>query len=338
MSSSKKLLQSASGFLNSAVADPPDIGDVFSTHTYTGTNANNNVQVNGIDLLNEGGLVWIKGRNYSGNHRWVDTERGDRKLLTSNNTDGELTDQGATYGLSFNNNGFTVRQEYNGDMNASQTYVSWSFRKSKRFFDVIKYTGNGTAGRTISHNAGTPGFIIVKRIDNNGEPWYCYHRSLGATKYLRLNGDQAATTSDEPWNNTEPTSSEVTLAQYNSANGNGGQYIMYVFAHDTDDDGVIQCGNLTISSQASTNVALGFEPQWILLKHSSSTSYWWLFDTQRGMTSSSFKWVYPNASDAEETKTYQGVFPISNGFTFNPANNGQFTDGDYVYIAIRKET
>jgi len=242
---------------------------------------------------------------------------------------------------SFNSNGFTLGQDNSsGDVNTNNnSYVAWTFRKAPRFFDVIKYTGNGTAGRTVSHDLGiSPGFIIVKRTDNNGEPWYCYHRSLGATKYLRLNGDQAATTSDEPWNNTEPTSSQVTLAQYNSANGNGGQYIMYVFAHDTDDDGVIQCGNLTISSQASTNVALGFEPQWILLKHSSSASFWWLFDTQRGMTSSSFKWIYPNTSDAEETKTYQGVFPISDGFTFNPANNGQFTDGDYVYIAIRKET
>ena len=56
------------------------------------------------------------------------------------------------------------------------------------------------------------------------------------------------------------------------------------------------------------------------------------------MTSSGFEWLYANDDDAAETKSYQGVFPISTGFTFNPANNGQFADGDYVYIAIRKES
>jgi len=179
--------------------------------------------------------------------------------------------------------------------------------------------------------------VIVKNLTVSGNGWYIFHRSTGKAKYLLFTTDQALSSTTE-WNNTDPTDTHFTVGSGGGVNGYGSNYVAYLFGHDTSDEGIIQCGNLTISSQASTNVALGFEPQWILLKHSSSTSYWWLFDTERGMTSSGFKWVYPNASDAEETKTYQGVFPISNGFTFNPANNGQFTDGDYIYIAIRKET
>ena len=97
MSSNKKLLQADT-------SDPLNVEDVFSVHLYKGTDADNNVQVNGIDLLNEGGLIWIKSRAHTSNHRLIDTVRGDRKLLSTNNSYAELTDQGATYGLNFNNN------------------------------------------------------------------------------------------------------------------------------------------------------------------------------------------------------------------------------------------
>ncbi len=67
---------------------------------------------------------------------------------------------------------------------SGQKYVSWSFRKAPGFFDVVTYTGNGTAGRTVSHNLGsTPGMMIIKK-SSNSENWIIYHRSIGATKFL----------------------------------------------------------------------------------------------------------------------------------------------------------
>ena len=334
MSSNKKLLQGASGFLN--LSGSLNVEDVFSTHTYTGTDANGNQQVNGIDLLGEGGLVWIKGRDYTGNHRWVDTARGDRKLLTSNNNAGELTDQGATYGLNFNNDGFTVRQEYNGDMNANKEYVSWSFRKAKNFFDIQTWTGDGNAGRTISHNLGTsPGMIIIKKTDGAAS-WMVWHRSLSntTTKALYLDVTNAETTNTNYWNSTAPTSTTLTLGSHFNLNYSGATYVGYFFAHDTSDEGLIQCGNFTgTGSQITTT--LGFEPQWLMYKRTDSSAGggWGIVDSLRGWiddgNSSNFQYITANATDAEAESSGPGL--ISTGFTSNFSNGRE-----YIYMAIRK--
>ena len=333
MSSSKKLLQSASGFINQS--DPLNVEDVFSVHLYKGTDADNNVQVNGIDLLNEGGLVWIKGRDYTGNHRWVDTARGDRKLLTSNNNAGELTDQGATYGLNFNNDGFTVRQEYNGDMNASQTYVSWSFRKAPRFFDIQTWTGDGNAGRTISHNLGIdPGMIIVKRTDTAAS-WMVWHRSLTntTTKALYLDATNTEVTNTNYWNSTAPTDTTLTLGSHWNMNYNGGTYVGYFFAHDTSSDGMIQCGSVDIDSSNNATVNLGFEPQWFLGRTYTNASDWELHDTLRNWNIRNLSKLHASDNSAETTYNAKYSWATSTGFQTSGYFSGSQT---LLYVAVRK--
>jgi hypothetical protein len=238
---------------------------------------------------------------------------------------------------AFTSTGFTLAgaADVVNSSGNNKDYVAWTFRKAPKFFDIVSWSGDNVDGRTISHNLGaTPGFIIIKLYSGEGsEDWQCFHRSLTTNRTIALNLNSAESNTGRI---TNVTSTGFDVDNSVAVNATNRSYIAYIFGHDTSSDGMIQCGNLTISSQASTSVALGFEPQWILLKHSSSTSNWWLFDTIRGMTSNDFEWLYANSSNAAETKTYQGVFPTSTGFTFNPANNGQFTDGDYIYMAIRK--
>jgi hypothetical protein len=68
--------------------------------------------------------------------------------------------------------------KYSTDTNElGQTYVSWTFKKQPRFFDMVKYTGNGVAGREIAHDLGCDvGMIIVKdatqRTGNLGSIWH----------------------------------------------------------------------------------------------------------------------------------------------------------------------
>lgn len=322
------------------------VENIFSIDTFF--NSNNSADdagrtiTNGIDLAGEGGLVWVKSRTSVQDHSLTDTVRGVSARLSTNSSGENVT--GSKYDKvdQFNSNGF----RYPNGFVTAQDYVAWTFRKAPKFFDVVGYTGdNSSSARNIAHSLGqAPGMIIIKRYSDSGYGWYVWHRSLSNGYWLSLNSTDAQTNgSGVPLfgNNDQQTSThfqlQATNANVNFFNASGQSYIAYLFGHDTSSDGMIQCGNLTISSQASTNVALGFEPQWILLKHSSSTSNWWLFDTLRGMTSTGFEWLYANDDDAAETKTYQGVFPTSTGFTFNPANNGQFTNGDYIYMAIRKE-
>ena len=221
--------------------DKTYVDDVFSTFVYTGNGSSQTIN-NGLDLSGDGGMTWIKSRTNPGTghyHHLVDTERakvnGFRPALYSNTNEQQDTYSASNYGgvSSFNSDGFTLSAGNASDdfLNANTIkYSSWSFKKTPGFFDCVTWTGNSTAGRQISHSLGCkPGLIILKCSSVTGEPWYVYHRDLGATKHLKFETVSAAT-SDEPWNNTEPTSTHFTLAQYNSSNGSGKTYVAYLFA------------------------------------------------------------------------------------------------------------
>ena len=138
------------GLWPTAGVDNPSkfIENVFSTTAYTGTGSDGNQIVNGIDLANEGGMVWIKNRDTT-NGGLMDTARGVGKIFNGTyNNNAEQTENSGKGLVSFNNNGFTLNVEWNGSTNAASDYISWTFRKAKNFFDVVTYTGTGSA-RTV---------------------------------------------------------------------------------------------------------------------------------------------------------------------------------------------
>ena len=195
----------------------------------------------GTETANDGagGLVWLKSRTQNYDHWLFDSERSTNFPLRSNLQNG-ATDVGSTYFNSFNNDGFIVGS--NGSTNSGGVdFTSWTFRKQKGFFDIVTWTGNNTAGRTIAHNLGSiPGCIMVKRTDT-GDSWQVYHRGnvtgdQNAAHYW-LNLDQATpkTNSDTRWNDTEPTASVFTVGADSGVNTSGGEYIAYLFAGGASD-------------------------------------------------------------------------------------------------------
>jgi len=317
---------------------PKYIEDVFSTYLYTGTGASLTI-TNGIDLSTNGGLVWLKSRSTAAaaGHKLTDTARGAGNALTANATNGSLSD--ATLLSAFNTTGFTLGT-YGGTNNSGDTYVSWSFRKQPKFFDIQTWTGSG-ANRTISHALGSvPGCILVKRTDTGGYDWAVYHRSLANTQYLVLNDTAAAATGATWWNSTTPTSSVFSLGTDASVNASGGTYVAYVFAHDaggfglTGTDNVISCGTFTgAGATTPVTVNIGFEPQWILAKRTSGTSSWSIVDNMRGFvaTTNGNVLLYPDTIGVDDTGNYIPGQPTSTGF------NGLWTSGQtHIYIAIRR--
>ena len=155
--------RSFGGIGAAAGADPVDISEVFSTHVYVGDGSNGTDIVNGIDLSGEGGLVWRKKRSSGGtvdDNVFVDTERGKTKFLLANSNAGEVTSSNSI--TSFNNNGFTIVDNNSYGQNLyEKNYVSWTFRKASKFFDVVTYTGDGSTTKTLSHSLGsTPAMIF----------------------------------------------------------------------------------------------------------------------------------------------------------------------------------
>jgi len=327
-------------FGNSGKQDPVYVDDVFSTFVYSGT-GNPRTITNGIDLAGEGGLVWTKGREPNGFfHALADTENGVGGYLFSNTTGGWYSN--STSITAFNSDGYSIGTSTDGNLNATTSnakFVSWTFRKQKGFFDVVTWSGTNT-NRDIAHNLGSvPGMVIVKKTSAS-DAWYVYHRSTGATKYLELNLTGNGHTSSATWNNTTPTSSVFTVGSF--LNATGSTYVAYIFAHDDasfgtdEDESIIKCGSYTGSN---TNIGvlqnLGFEPQWLLIKNTSRSESWLIFDNMRGVVTGDVdKSLEPQASASEQTQELvqfeaTGFRPMGSD---SKTNNGD----SFIYMAIRR--
>ena len=343
MTASKIVLNAASGVGGAGL----DVDEVFSTFLYEG-NATSRSIVNGIDLADKGGLVWTKNRDDSYDHNFVDSARGltNSPYIRSNTTGQQGTDGGGI--TQFNSNGYTMGNS--GSWNANgNSHVSWTFAKAEKFFDVVTWDGNNTAGREIAHNLGTTvGTIIVKCTSRTSTAWTIYHRSSGSGKYLEFDTGAEGNAGTAYWNATEPTSSVFTLGNDGNVNATGRSYVAYLFAHNDGDgdfgpDGdadIIKCGSYTHPNDTSTvSVNLGFEPQWLLLKADQSSTNWYIFDVMRGIVTGGLSGdgdaaLFPNTNGAENVNTH-GIDVTPTGFDA-AGNNIASSGNNVIYIAIRR--
>jgi len=342
MSKLTKALTAAAG---NAGGDNLYVEDVFSTYLYEGTGSTRSI-VNGLDLDGEGGLTWVKRRtNGSYNHTLLDTERsasGGYNSLSTNSTAAE----NFTYGWIFNSDGFTINGGGSTTNVSSEDYASWTFRKAEKFFDVVTYTGTGSA-RTVSHNLGSvPAVMIIKRTSTGGSNWRVYHTSLGNGQALSLNTTDAAGATTSLWNSTTPTDSVFTLGDNGNVNQSGQSFVAYLFASDAGgfgDDGsenIIKCGSFTTDSNAKFFANTGFEPQWVLVKRSDGTSAWNLLDTMRGLLSEGTaggKYLRPNTSGAEgNLSSTDSEYINATGFGGNGGGVTGSANATFIYMAIRR--
>jgi hypothetical protein len=290
----------------------------------------------------KGGLVWLKERSLDRSHFLFDTERGEGKRLSTNSTEAESSFSNESL-QSFNSDGFTIGDFY-GVSDIGEDFASWTFAKQEGFFDVVTWTGNGVAGREIPHNLGsTPGMIIMKST-TLAQGWTVYHRSLGATQYLRLDESVGATTAAGTFNNTEPTDSVFTLGAASRVNDASADYVAYVFATeveefgDKSDESVIKCGSYTGTGVSLNEVDFGFEPQWLLVKPASAAGDWTLFDEQRGLGFGAGDLpLYANMPN-DEGSIYNWIALQGHVAKVGPVSATHFNAAgvEYVYMAIRR--
>jgi hypothetical protein len=314
--------------------------DSFATTLYTGNNTDNRDIVNGIDLANDGGMVWTKSRSNTYDHSIADTERGIYKILRSSSDAAEVTDYYEM--VQFNSDGYRTMWALNTNT-SPQTYVSWTFKKQAKFFDIVTWTGDGVSGRTISHSLNSEvGFYVVKRLDASGD-WRTYHRvsdSASNPNIAYLNG-----TSGGVFESDKLTATSTTFTiegAFNGAfNSTGQTYVAYLFAHDTASDSRIKCGSYTGVGSGAVDVDLGWGPQFVLTKNASrGTTDWMMQDTTRGMSDTSWNPLVANKTQAELGTSVDRVVPTATGFTVNNdggSDMGQSGD-TVVYMAIRAST
>jgi hypothetical protein len=252
--------------------------------------------------------------------------------LRTNDTSAE---QSATNALFDQMNGY-----YEGGSVVSDIF-SWMWKRAPGFFDCVAYSGNGTAGRTVSHNLGVaPEMMWVKERSGNsgGRNWAVYHSALGGTKYLFLNTTAAVATASGAWNNTNPTSSVFSVGTANDTNKSNGTYIAYLFSSLA---GVSKVGSYTGSNSVAVEVNCGFTSgaRFVLIKRTDAvgtSGNWYVYDSVRGIVSAADDpYLLLNTADAEASNT-NNIEPLSSGFKLTIQGNNPISvnGGSYVFYAI----
>ena len=250
-----------------------------------------------------------------GNVRLTSRRLGNKKLLVDNAGSLEGGDSGQDYA---HNDGVNLVD--------SSSYIAFMWRRAPKFFDYVRYDGNGS-NRTIEHALGvTPEMIWVKNMTAYGQDWGVYYGD--ATDYLKLNSDAATADDNTFWNDTAPTSTVFTVGTHDSVNKNTNDHIAYLFATLA---GISKVGTFSHTNGSSTDVDCGFSSgsRWVLVKRTDSTSDWYIWDTERGLVSGNDGYLVLNSTAAEVTNQ-DYIDPLNSGFQIASG----FTTGSYMFYAI----
>ena len=297
-------------------------------------------------------LVWLKCRNAAKTHRLYDAVRGATKVLQPDLTDAEGTDSAGL--TSFNSDGFTLGGS-GGHNGSSDTMVSWAWDGGTS--TVSNTDGNVTANvranasagfsiisvpsidstntiRTAGHGLNaTPYFIISKNRDFS-DHWFCYHKDVQTNnrQQLRLNTTEATITSaSDLWAHTS------SVIGFNGAlyvaSGNTDNLIFYCFGPV---EGYSSFGKYTGDGNADGPfVHTGFRPRWLLIKLSSGTSDWRLFDTARDSFNTADTLLFPSSAEVEATDPTYNCDILSNGFKMRNTHAGlNANNATYIYAAF----
>tara|TARA_B100000902_G_scaffold176939_1_gene170549 strand:- start:406 stop:1539 length:1134 start_codon:yes stop_codon:yes gene_type:complete len=327
----------------------------FHTQLYTGNGSNpRNITNDGNSNLKPD-FIWIKNRtdNSTDNitcnsslgfdapkgegYPWENGPFGGQLATNSN---GGISVPQATYGYvsAHLTDGFTVAAGgTNGDScNANnKDYVAWQWKANggtttnltggninsvvqanqTAGFSIVMYDGNDATGQSVNHGLGTtPQVVWVKRWNGTGD-WFVYHETLGNTKHMHLNNQNAqATTSD--FGNYGPNAQSF----YTNNTGtciNGESYVAYCFA---DVQGFSKFGSYIANGQADGPfVYTGFKPGFVILRNATNSGYlWWILDSKRNPFNVTDTIMYTDYTDGDfdgsAHASNMGIDFLSNGF------------------------
>ena len=234
--------------------------------------------------------------------------------------------------------GFSAGTNTYSQLNAITSIVAYALRRARQFFDIVRYTGNGTSALTLSHGLGAvPEMMIVM----HGGSWAVYHAALGNTQFVLLNTTDAAATNSTYWNNTSPTATQFTVGTASAVNPAGSNAVMaYLF--DTL-AGISKVGSYTGNGTSQT-IDCGFTTgaRFVLVKRTSANGAatttlcngWNVADTARGISASAEPTSALNSTAGDLTPNWLST--ASSGFTVaQDANNDMNVNGaTYIYLAI----
>ena len=323
---------------------PPINSENFNTVTYTGNGSTQSIT--GVGFKPD--FVWIKPRNFADNHVVSDSTRGVNKSLAPNTDAAEQTTLGVT---SFDADGFSLPNWGNVNSNGD-TFVAWCWKanggttssntdgsvtstvqaNTKAGFSIVTATAPASGVFTVGHGLNAEiDLYIIKSLSTGG--WVTYVRDLGADKYLRLDTADAAGTSTNFWDNTNPTSSVFTMKAGSVIVGTA-NFVAYCFKSI---DSFSKIGTYTGNSSSNV-ISTGFEPAFLMIKRTNSSGWWNIWDNKRNTTNPRNTILSANLNSADLTSTSLNINFLTNGFELT-TNNGDLNENgsSYIYIAFASD-
>ena len=323
----------------------------FNTKLYTGNNTSQSIT--GVGFQPD--WSWIKSRVNTEKHVLQNAVIGTGQEFTSQ--DNSAQNPTTTSVTSFNSDGITV-----GSANAVNdnniNYASWHWKangagssntdgsinttktsaNTTSGFSLVTYTGTGS-NATIGHGLGiAPEVVFIKGV-NFLSGWYVYAKDAlgtngnsGKGSVAFLENEAAFTNDTTSWQNTDPTSSVISLGNDGGTNGSNKPYQAYCFAPVK---GFSKMGSYLGNGNANgTFVYTGFKPAWILIKVTTIASNdWHIFDSKRlGYNEKNYS-LKPNNNPIEVTGLKIDL--LSNGFKLRGTQNDFNGSGQtYMYMAF----
>lgn len=325
---------------------PPVPSENFNTVLYTGNGGTQSIS----SLSFSPSFVWIKRLDATASHFLTFEKEGTGKQWSTNSCAGRTFNTNMI--TSFDSNGFTLGANSASNDNAG-SYAAWCFNvnggtsvtntdgtanssvevNSKTKISIMTYSGNGFSNSTRGHGLGVAPEFVFTRDQNNANCWYVWHKDLGpisGNNYLQFStSSQASDTSI--WSGTVPNNQVITLGNNINVNGSGRAFITFAMASVA---GFSKVGSYT--GNGSTDgpiVETGFEPAFLIIKRTDSTSSWIIYDNKRSSSNPREKILYVNLSNAENNSSSNAVDFLTNGFKIkNTSYNAN--GGTYIYIAF----
>ena len=349
------LNNSSGNYIFLAIAANPDTtaptkANSFETVLYSGDNNSSTGQQVTVGFKPD--FTWIKQRNISGvRHLLTDSITGPSVYTGagythhtnetfSSNTYGEFT--------SFDDNGFTVKY-WSGSQYFNTTgknYVAWNWKaldhdrnlaainndgtiptlvsaNPEAGFSVIQYNNGGSFNQFgVGHGlTSAPQIVFQKSLSATGD-WYVITTAIdGSVDYLKLNtSDQKA---DMP-----STYVNFQLGNNNFSNWWSASNVINYCWHSVA--GYSKIDKYSGSGSSGKEVALDFNPSFVLIKRTNASTGWVIIDDQRGT-----KELYANLSNIEDTTTASVVLG-TNKFTLNTVGSWYNASGGvYLYMAFK---
>jgi len=319
--------------------------DYFNTKLYTGTGSSN--ALTGVGFQPD--WTWIKCRDDTHNHQVFDAVRGVHKRMRTDTNGAETTSNESL--KTFDSDGFTLGTQTNVNQ-SSGTFASWNWlangagsantdgsitstvsANTTSGFSIVSWTGTG-ANATIGHGLGSVPKMILLKCRTQADKWIVYHNSIGNTKYLVLNENDAETTSSTHWNNTSPTNSVFSTGSSGNVSGVGETFIAYCFSG--------KIGYSKFGSYTGTNglnfIYTGMKPKFCMFKRTDSADNWKILDSARSTFNIMNETLSADTSSAEASESDVYVDFLSNGIRLDGTNGAiNASGGSYIYMCFAEE-